>query len=79
MYLSTDRLFAALLGFQWLVAIAVAYLISPRTWAGGASRIHVHLWAASLLGGAIISLPVALAMLRPGRASTRHAVAVARR
>ena len=32
-------------------------------------------WAAWLLGGAITALPVGLAVLRPGRTSTRHVIA----
>jgi len=72
----TDRLFAALLGFQWLAAMLVALLVSPRAWAGGDSQVDIHIRAALLLGGAIVSLPVALAVYRPGAASTRHAVAV---
>ncbi len=73
----TDRLFAGLLIFQWLVAIGVAAWISPRTWAGKHSDVHIHVWAALVIGAIIISLPVALAFLLPGRTVTRHVVAVA--
>jgi hypothetical protein len=74
---ATDRLFAGLLAVQWVAAVVVAADVSPRTWAGSASATHPHLWAALILGGATVSLPVALALLQPGRALTRHAVAVA--
>ncbi|HWE40340.1 MAG TPA: EAL domain-containing protein [Isosphaeraceae bacterium] len=74
---ATDRLFAGLLAFQWLAGIAVALLVSPRAWAGSVSAIHPHVWSAVLLAGAIVGLPIALAMRRPGAASTRHAVAMA--
>jgi PAS domain S-box-containing protein len=73
----TDRLFAGLLGFQWVVAIAAALWLSPRAWAGPASETHLHVWAALALGGLIISLPVGLAVFRPGLAWTRHTIAVA--
>ncbi|HLN32781.1 MAG TPA: histidine kinase dimerization/phospho-acceptor domain-containing protein [Gemmataceae bacterium] len=73
----TDRLFAGLLGFEWLVAIAVALWISPRTWSGQFSQIHIHLWAAIFLGGAITSVPIVLALLCPGSLITRHCIAVA--
>ncbi|QEH36380.1 Signal transduction histidine-protein kinase BarA [Aquisphaera giovannonii] len=76
-YRRSDRLFAALLMYQWLAAIAAALWLSPYTWFGDVSRIHVHLWAAAFGGGVIVSLPVALALRRPGRASTRQAVALA--
>jgi PAS domain S-box-containing protein len=76
-YRRVDQLFAALLLLEWLGAIAFASLVSPYTWAGDSISIHVHLWAALVLGGAIISLPLGLILLRPGAASTRHAVAAA--
>ena len=71
----TDRLFAGLMLFQWIAGIAAALIIAPRTWAGQYSQTHVHVWAALLLGGAIISLPVALALARPGKPSTRQTIA----
>ncbi len=71
-----DRLFAVLMILQWVAAIAVALTISPRTWAGATSQVHAHVWAALLLGGAIASFPVALAVARPARAVTRHVIAV---
>jgi len=76
-YQHTDRMFAVLMAIQWLAGIAAAYWISPRTWAGTASQTHPHVWAALFLGGAISSLPIALALTRPGHASTRYTIAVA--
>jgi two-component system sensor histidine kinase/response regulator len=73
----TDHLFAGLLAFQWLAAIAVSLAVSPLAWEGGSSRIHAHVWAAVALGAAIVSLPLALAWISPGAARTRHAVAAA--
>ncbi|HYS04914.1 MAG TPA: response regulator [Candidatus Dormibacteraeota bacterium] len=73
----TDRLFASLLGIEWLGAIAVALIVSPRTWAGSYSQVHLHVWAALVLGGLIGSLPIFLALQRPGEVLTRHIIAVA--
>ena len=73
----TDRLFAGLLGAEWLGAIAVALLVSPRTWAGTYSQVHIHVWAALALGGLIGSFPIVLAVIRPGEIITRHTIAVA--
>jgi two-component system sensor histidine kinase/response regulator len=73
----TDRLFAALLAVEWVAAMATAAWISPRTWAGLASSPHPHVWAAFLLGGAIVSLPIFLGLARPGRTPTRYVIAVA--
>jgi signal transduction histidine kinase/CheY-like chemotaxis protein len=71
----TSRLFAILMVVQWLAGIAAAAWISPRTWVGTSSQIHIHLWLAIFLGGAITSLPVFLALTRPALAFTRYTVA----
>jgi len=75
-YRRTDRLFAGLMLCQWLAGIVIAAWVSPRTWAGQYSQLHLHVWAAVLLGGAITLLPVLLAWLCPGEALTRYVVAV---
>jgi len=72
----TDRMFAWLMMFQWLAGIAVALWISPRAWEGPYSQIHIHVWAALFLGGAISAFPVFLALKYPGSVLTRHAIAV---
>jgi PAS domain S-box-containing protein len=76
-YRQTDRMFAGLLVFQWVAGLAVARWISPLTWAGAESRAHAHVWAASLIGGAILSLPLWLAFNRAGTQLTRHVIAIA--
>ncbi len=76
-YRNTDRLFSGLLVLQWLAGIAAAYWISPRTWIGTVSQVHLHVWAAILLGGLIALPPSLLAWWRPGRVLTRHVIAVA--
>jgi two-component system, sensor histidine kinase and response regulator len=73
----TDRMFAALMILQWLAAVLVAFCLSPRAWQGGTSYVHPHLWAAVFLSPAIASLPIYLAWRFPGRALTRHVIAVA--
>ena len=73
----TDRLFAGLLGFQWIAGILFALWISPLAWSGTVSRTHVHVWAAIILGGIINLFPAALGILRPGRPSTRFTIGVA--
>ncbi len=72
----TDRRFALLMALQWLAGIAAALWLSPKSWAGSYSNIHVHVWAALLLGGVITGLPVFLALLYPGTVLTRHVIAV---
>lgn len=73
----TDLLFARLMIIQWLAGIAAACWISPLTWIGDASQIHMHVWAAVLLGGVISGFPVWLAVRHPGLPVTRHSIAVA--
>ena len=72
----TDRLFAGLFVFQWIVGIILALVVSPRTWYGSESEPHIHVWAAVVLGGVVSSLPVYLALKRPGATLTRHTIAV---
>ncbi len=73
----TDRVFARLMGIQWLAGIVFALWIAPRAWAGTTSSPSIHIWAAVLLGGLITALPVALALLRPGETMTRQTIGVA--
>lgn len=72
-----DRMFAWLFGGQWVMGMLAALLISPETWAGGESSIHVHLLAAIGLGGVLSIMPIILALKYPGRLITRHTIAVA--
>jgi hypothetical protein len=74
---STDRMFAMLMVAQWVFGIVVAVTLSPYAWEGKTKVVHPHVWIAVLLGAAISSLPVALAVLRPGWTLTRHVIAVA--
>jgi two-component system, sensor histidine kinase and response regulator len=71
----TDRLFAGLMAIQWLAGIAAALWLSPRAWSGAMSQVHLHVYAAFFLGGAISGLPIFLAFFRPGRVSTAHVIA----
>src|SRR5262245_9065885 len=73
---TSDRRFAWLILGQWVAGIAAAAWISPRTWIGGASFTHIHLYASVFLGAVITAFPVVLALTRPGRKSTRHIIAV---
>jgi two-component system, sensor histidine kinase and response regulator len=76
-YRRTDRLFAWLMGFQWIAGIIFALWVSPLAWSGTVSTIHLHVWAAVVLGGLVCLFPALLAVLRPGQPSTRYTIAVA--
>ena len=73
----TDRLFAGLMGFQWIAGIIFALWVSPVAWFGPLSRTHLHVWAAVIVGGIICLFPAILGLVRPGFTSTRFAIAVA--
>jgi len=70
-----DRLFAALMLGQWFFGIVIAVAFSPYGWAGKEPYIHAHVYAALILGGIITTLPVALAVLRPGAEINRWVIA----
>lgn len=72
----TDSLFGRLMIWQWVAAVSAAVLITPRTWIGTQSQIHVHVFAAVFLGGLITAVPVFMALRHPGLVLTRHTVAV---
>lgn len=75
--LRTDRLFFWLLIGQWVFAVAMALVWSPRTWIAQYWSIHQHMLAAALLGGLFCAYPLYLIRREPGAVFTRHMVAVA--
>ena len=77
LYQKTDRMFAYLMMVQWLAAIVFAIVVGPYTWAGEQSQVHVHVWAAVVLGGIISVVPAGIALIYPGEVMTRHIIAVA--
>lgn len=72
----TDRLFAYLFMFQWMLGILFAIFISPKTWSGESSQIHLHVYSAIFLGGILASFPIYLAFTNPGATFNRMVVAV---
>src|SRR6266404_3751664 len=72
---NTSRIFVVLMLLQWAGAILTALIVSPRTWSGTASAVHVHVWVAILLGGMITVVPVGLALMCPTQILTRHVIA----
>jgi signal transduction histidine kinase/CheY-like chemotaxis protein len=71
----TDHLFAALLILQWLAGMGLALWVTPRTWIGATSTLHLHVFAAIFLGGLISAFPVFLSIFRPAQTLTRHVIA----
>jgi hypothetical protein len=62
---------------HWMFAIAIALTFSPYAWEGKVKTVHAHVWTAVVLGGLLSSLPIALAIRRPGWVVTRHVIAAA--
>ncbi|MGF1580944.1 MAG: response regulator [Gemmataceae bacterium] len=72
-----DHWFAWLLLAQWMCAMLVAILFSPRTWIGTTPAVHLHVWASVWVGGLITGFPVFLGWGYAGWWFTRHALASA--
>ena len=72
-----DRAFAVVLVLEWLVGVVLALVVSPWAWAGATATVHLHVWAALVLGAAIALPPAVAAWLAPGRRRIRHWIAAA--
>ena len=75
-HVRTDRLFGKLFILEYFFGIAAAVFISPRTWIGAQSTVHLHVIAAVVLGALLFSFPLLLIRFMPGRPVTRHVIAV---
>lgn len=73
----TDRVFAYLFIFQWILGLAFALMFSPLTWTGGVSQIHFHVYMAIFLGGALASFPAYINLTQPGEKLNRYVTAIA--
>ena len=67
-------MFAWLIVFEWLAAMAAASLISPQIWP--TENPWKLVWNAAELAGLIYLLPLYFALRSPGRAYTRHTIAL---
>lgn len=72
-----DKLFLVLLYFEWALATVIAFALSPQTWDGPQSSIHIHVVEAFLFGGALISLPTMAVIQSSEKTLTRHILAIA--
>lgn len=70
-----NRLFSYLMVAQYVALVATSIWISPTTWAGESSSLHMHVILAVVLGGLITLFPVALARFRPSDILTGHVFA----
>lgn len=75
-YKKTDHLFIYLMAAQWIFSIILSIVVSPLAWEGAISKVHIHVWAAVLLGGLISMLPIAFAFFNSGTFLTRCIIAI---
>jgi signal transduction histidine kinase len=71
-----DKMFVVVLLAQWLFGVVLASLVSPYAYAGTVRSTHFHVELAFFFGAIINVAPIALVLLRPGHAITRHTIAV---
>ena len=72
---NATRVFMLLLVLQWIAGITIALSISPLTWSGDTSSLHLHVTSALLLGFLFSTYPMYLARTAPDAAFTRHIIA----
>jgi signal transduction histidine kinase len=75
-YVRTDHMFAGLMIAQWIFGICCAVFLSPYAWNGSISSVHPHIWVALLMGGLLTFVSMMFAYMHPGKAYTRHVLAV---
>src|SRR6056297_3434802 len=60
LYRRTDLLFGVLFVVQFIGVVVAALVLTPRTWSGAESSVHVHVWAGIGLGGLLCVMPLLL-------------------
>ncbi|MFA9477571.1 putative bifunctional diguanylate cyclase/phosphodiesterase [Phycisphaerales bacterium AB-hyl4] len=73
----TDLMFGGLLVLQLFAAVLIAITVSPRTWIGSSSHVHLHVWSALGMGLLLTILPLVLIIFRRGEPVTRYTIAIA--
>ncbi|MFI4882634.1 MAG: hybrid sensor histidine kinase/response regulator, partial [Phycisphaerales bacterium JB064] len=73
----TDLLFGVLFVVQFIGAVVATILLTPRTWSGSESSVHIHVWAGLGIGALLCIMPLILIVFRRGQPVTRYTIAVA--
>lgn len=74
---TTDKLFAYLLVFEWMVCVTITVTTSPLTWNGTQSTIHFHVLSSIFLGGLTALLPTYFLLKTPGAVMNKYLVTLA--
>ena len=75
-YRRTDLLFGILFVLQFIGASIAAIVLSPNTWMGAESSVHIHVWGGIGLAAALTAMPLILIATRRGHAVTRYTIAI---
>ena len=75
-YLAADRIFMGLMLVQWLVAIILAFTVSPYTWLAEERAVHEHVLMAFVIGGVLTAVPWFFAHRYKGSVLSRHMIAI---
>jgi methyl-accepting chemotaxis protein len=73
----SDTILAIGLLVQWVILVAIAFVVTPRTWIGSTSSPNTHLVAAIVMGGLIAAFPMLLSRIHRGAQTTRLSIGVA--
>lgn len=76
-YRDTEKIFMWLLWTQWILAVTLAVLISPFTWAGHTRSVNFHVEIAVIFGGVLTIFPFWLLRTMPGTTLSRFTVTIA--
>ncbi len=76
-YYKTDLAFIILLLTEWVASILCALFISPKTWIGVQSSVHLHVYAAIFLGAILCLMPCVLFFFKRGSTASRLSIAIA--
>lgn len=71
-----NKIMAAVLLFNWALAVVFAVVVSPSTWIGAQKLVNMHVWIAIAQGGVMSVIPALLVWLNNESASTRHIIAM---
>ena len=72
-----DRIFAILLFVEWFAAVALAWILTPKTWHGAESSLHPHVYQAFWIGLICGGIPAFLCWRYAGADWVKFVVACA--
>lgn len=72
----SSRIFRYVFPLQFVVVATLAFIVTPNTWVGETSEIHLHVWTSIGLGLLLCLVPMVLSFQAPDSAACRHATAI---